>query len=152
MVGIILWINGILFQKRLNSFTALIRILTMLGNGVKRIIFSIYTDRVDNHTSATKYKKKQFIQYKDAIIESHKAYAKTCNADYELFTTSTTDYNNIQFEKIFKLEELSQQYDEVLYFDFDIVPNTAVSFFDYFDLDKICLYNLPTHIDSKVFR
>jgi len=119
---------------------------------MKRIIFSIYTDIVDEHTSATDFKREQFQKYKNSIIESHKWYAKLCNADYELLTTSTKNYNDIQFEKIFKLEKLSQEYDEVLYIDFDVIPSKNISFFDRFDLNKISIYNIPTKMQLEVFR
>ena len=37
---------------------------------MKRIIFSIYTNTVENHTSATDFKKSQFEKYKAEIEES----------------------------------------------------------------------------------
>ena len=96
---------------------------------MKRIIFSIYTDQVDNHTSVTDYKREQFRIYKRLLEQRHKQYAKYCNADYELFNVDETNYDKIQFLKLIKAEELTKQYDEVLYIDFDVVPITTNVFF-----------------------
>jgi len=109
---------------------------------MKRIIYSLYTDQVEEHSSVPDFKRNQFIKFKDQILESQKSYAKNCGADYELFTTSVSDYDKIQFEKIFLLEKLVNDYDEVVYFDFDIVPQTTKNIFDSFDLNKICAYGI----------
>ena len=37
-------------------------------------------------------------------------------------------------------EELGKNIDNVLYFDFDVVPNTTESFFEKFDMNKICVH------------
>jgi len=109
---------------------------------MKRIIYSLYTDNVLEHSSVPDYKRNQFVKFRDQIIKSHKSYAKICNADYKLFTTSVTDYDLIQFEKIYLLEKLVKEYDEVVYFDFDIVPQTTKSIFESFDLNSFCAYGI----------
>ena len=43
----------------------------MLGIGVKRIIFSIYREDIDKHTSTSSYKRNQFKKYKEQIIANH---------------------------------------------------------------------------------
>ena len=73
---------------------------------MKRIVYSIYTNEVNEHTSTNDFKKSQFKKYKEKIIKSQKDYANLCNADYKLFNTEITNYDNIQFEKIFLLEKL----------------------------------------------
>ena len=122
----------------------------MYESGVKRIIFSIYREDVDKHTSTPLYKRNQFKKYKEQIIANHKAYAKLCGADYELFTDVQSHYDIIQFQKISKIKKLVQQYDEVLYLDFDIIVNTQLSFFEHFDLNTICVYNIDTTIPDEV--
>ena len=107
---------------------------------MKKIIYSIYTNKVDPHKSSTDFKKSQFEKYKQLLEQKQKEYARLCSADYVLFDTETTAYDMIQFEKIFKLEQLIKDYDEVIYFDFDIVPQTEISFFDFWDLDNICAH------------
>ena len=119
---------------------------------MKRIIFSLYTDKVDSHTSANDYKKSQFEKYKQQLQLKQKDYAIQCKADYELFTTVQTNYNDIQFEKISKIEKLCKNYDEVLYFDFDVIPRTHDSFFEKFNLDNLCLYSVPTEYPTEVFH
>lgn len=105
-----------------------------------KLIYSIFTHEVDSHASCGDYKKSQFKKYKDQIKESHESYAKQCNADYILVDTDNTDYDYIQFEKLFLLEEFSSQYNEVLYLDFDVIPRTSISFFDKFDLNYLCFH------------
>lgn len=102
---------------------------------MKRLIFSQYTDKV----RVDDFKANQFKLYKDKIIESHKAYANLCGADYELFELNAEDYDNLQFQKLFKMEELAETYDEILYLDFDVIPRTDENFFEVHDLNKICV-------------
>jgi len=119
---------------------------------VKRIIFSIFTDKLNKHTSVSDYKQQQFLKYKDRIIAAHKSYAKLCNADYELLTSIETNYDELQFNKLIKLEELSNIYDEIVYIDFDIVPQNNKSIFDSFDLNHICAYSIPSPIPYDKLR
>ena len=120
-----------------------------LSDMSKRLIFSLYTDKVDPHTSATDQKKQSFAEYKDRIKKVQQDYANICNADYTLFNTTNTSYIDIQFEKLFKLEEMTEVYDEVLYLDFDVIPYTNVNFFETFDLDTLCVYSSPTELLKK---
>jgi len=74
---------------------------------VKRIIFSIFSDNVDtNHVSSSDYKLSQFKKYKDQLKAAQQAYANKCGADYVLHENDWTEYNDLQFEKILKLERL----------------------------------------------
>jgi hypothetical protein len=123
--------------------------LITLGIGVKRIVYSIYTNEVDEHTSTNDFKKSQFKKYKENIIKSQKDYANLCNADYKLFNTKITNYDNIQFEKIFLLENLCQEYDEILYLDFDVIPQTEKIIFNEFDLNTICGYFIKRIINIR---
>lgn len=105
---------------------------------MSRIIFSIYTNNVEPHRSSTDFKKSQFEKYKHLLEQRQREYAELCDADYMLYGTESTQYDMIQFEKLFRLENLINEYDEVLYLDFDIVPQTQVNFFDRWDLNFIC--------------
>ena len=118
----------------------LIKILNLLKDMSKNIIYSIYTDSLNDHVSLNDFKRSQFKKYKNVLIEYQKKYARVCKADYELFSTKSKNYNDVQFEKIFLLEKLSRSYDEMLYIDFDVVPVTTKSFFKTFDLNNICLH------------
>jgi hypothetical protein len=116
---------------------------------MKRIVYSIFTDQLDpGHKSSSDFKLSQFKKYKTQLEKTQRDYATHCGAEYKLFETTTTAYDNIQFEKLFLLEELTKDYDEVLYLDFDIVPITKLNFFDEWDLNSICAYNIernPEH-------
>ena len=109
---------------------------------MKRIIFSIYKEDIDDHTSAPTHKRNQFKKFKNQIVENHKKYAKLCKADYRLYDDVNTNYDIIQFQKIKLLKDLCKFYDEVLYLDFDVIINTNKSFFEHFDLNTICAYGL----------
>ena len=78
----------------------------------KNIIYSIWSDLTEEHMSVSDYKKESFKKYKDKLIQLQKEYAWHCNADYELFNPISTDYVNVQFDKIFKLEELTENYNK----------------------------------------
>lgn len=116
---------------------------------MKRIVYSIYTNEVDEHTSTNDFKKSQFKKYKEKIIKSQKDYANLCNSDYKLFNTKITNYDSIQFEKIFLLEKLSKEYDEILYLDFDVIPHTNKIIFNEFDLNTICGYFIKRIINIR---
>ena len=111
----------------------------------KNIIYSIWSDLTEEHESVSDYKKESFKKYKSKLIELQKKYAGHCKADYEIFSPVSTDYTNVQFDKIFKLEELTKHYDKVVYFDLDIIPKTEKNIFDAFDFDDICVYDYPLH-------
>jgi len=116
---------------------------------MKRLIFSIYTDKLDPHSSAPEYKRQQFNLYKDRIVQIQQGYAFYCNADYALQTTEILDYNLLQFEKLAFFQKAIERYDEVLYIDFDVLPVTKTNFFKKFDLDKICGYSFGRDMGKK---
>ena len=107
---------------------------------MKRIIFSQHAQTVDDHTSVTNYKRAQFGRYKDKLIQTQKEYANFCDADYMCLEVIASNYDDIQFHKLHRFEMFSYEYDEVLYLDLDVVPQTEVNFFEYFNLDSICGY------------
>tara|TARA_B100000123_G_C25688560_1_gene409722 strand:- start:73 stop:861 length:789 start_codon:yes stop_codon:yes gene_type:complete len=115
----------------------------------KNIIYSVWSDLTEEHMSVNDYKKESFKKYKDKLIKLQKEYAVQCNADYELFNPISTDYANVQFDKIFKLEELTKYYDKVVYFDLDIIPITKKNIFDSFDFNNICVYDYTIQINNR---
>ena len=121
---------------------------------MKRIVYSIYTSNIEEHTSTSPFKRSQFEKFKDRLKQRQEEYAKICGAQYKLFEASNTDFINIQFEKLILFTELSKEYDEVLYLDFDVIPITDKVLFDNFDLNKICGYRLDriTEIQHKIAR
>ena len=129
----------------------LVRILNTLGNGVKRIIFSLFSNNIDKHTSATDFKRTQFKKYSSQILAKHKEYATIVGADYKLFTPKSSDYNLIQFEKLLMFEKLMYDYDEILYLDFDVIPIRNTNIFEVFDLNTICAFNIECNMDKKLY-
>lgn len=121
---------------------------------MKRIIFSIYNDDVDQtHKSTNDYKQGQFRKYKDQILASHKAYAAKCGADYVLHETPITDYNTIQFEKILLLENYVDTHDEMVYLDFDVIPSPkAPSIFDKIDFSTLGVHPLRRNPENAQLR
>lgn len=115
----------------------------------KNIIYSVWSDLTEEHMSVNDYKKESFKKYKDKLIHLQKEYALSCNADYELFKPISTDYVNVQFDKIFKLEELCKYYDKVVYFDLDIIPITKKNIFNSFDFNNICIYDYTIKINNR---
>ena len=108
-------------------------------SGNSRVIFSFYKEVNDD--SVTSYKKEQLKLYKDKLIKRQHLYAESCNADYFVYENSNlllNEYDSIQFRKIEKLEELTNEYDEVLYLDLDIIPFDFKNFFKEHNLSKIC--------------
>lgn len=106
----------------------------------KRLIYSIFTQDVEEHVSVFDFNRLQFKKYESQLEAKHREYAKICGADYKLIRTKLTNYDFIQFEKLYLLQDFSNEYDEVLYLDFDVIPDTKTNFFEHFDLNSICLH------------
>ena len=109
---------------------------------MKRLIYSVYKEDIDEHQSCGDYKRSQFKKYKNQIQETQQKYADKCGAEYKLIDPNNTDYNKIQLEKLLLLEDFIEDYDEVLYIDFDVIPVTDTSFFEAFDLNFLCFHEV----------
>jgi len=112
---------------------------------VKRIIFSIWSDLTSDHISAPDWKKESFRKFKDKLVERQRQYAQYCGADYFIFVPRSTDYVDVQFDKILKFEELTKEYDQVVYFDLDVIPITKTNIFEQFDFDYPCVYDIDVN-------
>ena len=110
---------------------------------MKRIIFSQYNDNIDQNTISTnQYKLSQFRKYSNQLEQAQREYADRCGAEYVLHRLDITDYDTLQFEKILQLERYAENYDQILYLDFDVVPNKrAENIFDVFG-DSLAMYPL----------
>lgn len=97
---------------------------------MKRIIFSLFTDISVQHQSVTYRKQNAFAKYKDKLIAAQKEYAHLCGAEYIHFEPKMPDYDELQFEKLYRFVELSNNYDEVVYLDLDVIPTTRTNIFD----------------------
>ena len=145
-----------------------IKSLTLCGDSMKNVIFSIYVDIDDKHLetlegyrgddmSRSHRTKQQLANYKQQLIECKQQYAKLCDADFVLYTNddvyqefldsmqhlNNQEFDKINFYKIYLMEKLAQKYDNVLYLDLDVVPSTQQSFFVANDMSKFCVHCLP---------
>ena len=120
---------------------------------MKKLIYSIYIEVPDNEFVDNKKTnlntKNEFIENYQKLIDCKKEYADSTGADFVLVNKYKeyydemkgkypflTTYNIINFYKIFLLYKFSSKYDQILYLDFDVVPNTKENFFEVFDLSK----------------
>ena len=101
-----------------------------------RCMFSILIENSENQTKSTLLYK----EHKDLLIEKHKQYSMKINADYKLFSDddfygfrerySKYDcFDVINYFKFYIFEILASDYDEILFIDFDILPNTNEDIF-----------------------
>ena len=108
-----------------------------------------------------------FLKYFDRLEKNKKDYAKLIGAEYILFENDNrynefrewllhicpmSEYNVVNFYKIWCMEELTMKYDNVLYMDFDVVVNTDVSFFDAFTLQNYIACAHDEHARTWVER
>ena len=136
---------------------------------MKRVIYSLYVkvppkehfgNSKNQHDTVDKANItiNAFEKHYDRLVESKLTYAEYCEAEFIMFEDDGqyrdfkknflkdfpefTEYEVINFYKIHLLYQLSYDYDEILYLDFDAVPLTDEVFFDVWDLSKgICVYN-----------
>jgi len=146
---------------------------------MKRIIYSFYIDIPDSeldlfdlnilkkgHTPTNVYTKYQFREHYENLLNCKINYANNINVPFRMFEYDDTykkyeenfrnnypfitTYNIVNFYKIHLLYELSKEFDEILFLDFDVIPLTTDNFFDVWDLNKgICVYE-NTHNVKKM--
>ena len=132
---------------------------------MKRVIYSLYIDipkeeldifdknLLKDGAPPTNYVTKQQLKnHYDDLLACKEAYALANKNDLKMFEYDLnymnyqqqmqskypylTTYNVINFYKIHLLYELSKEYDEVLYLDFDVVHMKYDNFFKHWDLSK----------------
>jgi len=119
---------------------------------VKNIIYSIYIDNQEtNLNDKHLHTKNQLKKHYDRLVEVKKQYAKNCNAEFRIYGNDTFyqkfknkfqgfEFDLINLYKIHVWEQLGKDYENVLYLDLDVIPNTTENFFETFDMNKICVY------------
>tara|TARA_B100000579_G_scaffold383656_1_gene353615 strand:+ start:264 stop:1889 length:1626 start_codon:yes stop_codon:yes gene_type:complete len=146
-----------------------------------KIVFSLYIDipknKLDNpgkydwdkELNKSEITKIQFKKYWDKLLNNKKEYAKNIRADWKLFGNdkhykefakrfpNISEYNIVNFYKIYLLDELSKKYDNVLYLDFDVVANKNIDFFEYNDVGRYICCQIQhvkdeIHINSKLYN
>jgi len=147
---------------------------------MKRIIYSLYIDipkeELDwqipyfgDDMSKTERTKLKLAEYSDWLKSQHEKYANALGIEYRLYEYDNewkvyeqmfkdqypqiTAYNIVNFYKIHLLYKLAEEYDEVLYLDFDVVPMTDNNFFEAWDLSKgIAILTNRKEIDTSFQR
>ena len=120
---------------------------------MKTIIYSIYIENNEpNLSEKHQFTKKQLEKHYEKLVYIKNEYAKLCNAEYRVYNNDTYyqkfkkkfdgfEFDIINLYKIYLWEELGKEYDNVLYLDLDVIPNTTENFFETFDMNKICVYS-----------
>ena len=129
---------------------------------MKTIIYSIYIENNEpNLSEKHQFTKKQLEKHYEKLVYIKNEYAKLCNAEYRVYNNDTYyqkfkkkfdgfEFDIINLYKIYLWEELGKEYDNVLYLDLDVIPNTTENFFETFDMNKICVYS-PNAIKENVW-
>ena len=122
-----------------------------------RVAFSVYIDFTkndfDKNVDLEKNLKNinKFQLHYDFLKNKQIEYCKKIKTDYILFENDAkwkaykkyfnenfpfvSNYNIVNFYKIHLMYELSQQYEEILYLDFDVIPITNENIFNCFDIN-----------------
>ena len=143
---------------------------------MKKAIYSLYIDIPSEELdwqppfagekeSKNDKAKRNFANHKDWLVMRQKQYAKSIDVDYILFENDDrwkeykkeyqtkypflTTYNIVNFYKIHLMYLLSEDYDEILYLDLDVIPTTTESFFDAWDFNRgIAIFKNFSYVDS----
>ena len=119
----------------------------------KRLIFSIYINFSHAGGDLNEYTPRHDLNLNVSLISYlHKKYAEKCNADYKIvgygdlfhdlqnylkqIEAHEGEYQSIQHFKFYLLEKFAKEYDEIVYFDLDVVPLTDENIFEAFDFNK----------------
>ena len=137
-----------------------------------KAIFSIYVKiddaNLDNPSSPVdseipKSKQTQILleQYKDDLYKNKQKYAKAIDAKFILFERDEkyetflkrfpdlSEYDVVNLYKIYLLDELTKQYDYVLYLDYDVVALNNIDFFEHVPVENTigCNYSTSESLD-----
>ena len=145
---------------------------------MKRVIYSFYIDipkdeldifdkniLIPNKSVPINYVTKDaFKENYTKLVACKKWYAKQLGVDFKMFEYDIdfilykenmqrkypyiTAYNVVNFYKIYLFYKLAEQYDEILYLDFDVVPMHDDNFLRHGTYQKVLQYNI---IHTKLF-
>lgn len=152
------------------------RFVTFFQNKTK-VVFSIYINIEDDlldhpgkyegdDINKSKRTQIELEKYKDRLIENKRSYCESIGAQFLLFENDTqyadfkkrfpdlTEYDKVNLYKIYLLDELTKQYDMVLYLDFDVYCRKNIDFFNYIPVESHigCQYNkrVDLQIDDSI--
>ena len=119
-----------------------------------KVIYSLYIDidaenldnpksYKDNEENKSAIAKRMFKDYETQIIQNHQEYANAIGAEYKLYGRDDeyeeflqrfpdlSEYDVINLYKIWKLDQLTKEYDFVCYVDFDVLFNQHIDMFEH---------------------
>jgi len=113
----------------------------------KRVIFTSYDDLIIKKLSHVDSAKSKMVkEYLDKLVKNKKDYAKAIGADFIFYHNEMKDYtyHNLKQSEFTKVNlykhdlmaNLTDDYDEILYVDMDVVFNTNLNIFDEHDLSQ----------------
>ena len=91
--------------------------------------------------------------FRDEIESSHRDYANDIEVDYMLFDKAPNfigeKYEDVNLSKYYYADMLLERYDEVLYIDFDVIPNTSKNIFETYDFQHSIPIRATVDINCK---
>ena len=128
---------------------------------MENIIFSVYLPnrdpepRVAHRKYNDTYRLNAYETHYKKLIDSKRDYAKSIGCKFEMFQslggfetkmkiTHLSKFDQINFYKLYLMEELAKTYDNILYLDFDVIPTTTENFFDTHDM------SVGIHVKSSI--
>jgi hypothetical protein len=115
----------------------------------------------DNEIPKSKQTQILLEQYKDDLYKNKEEYAKAIGAEFFLFKRDEkyetflkrfpdlSEYDVVNLYKIYLLDELTKQYDYVLYLDYDVIAVNDIDFFEHVPVENAigCYYATPESLD-----
>jgi|TARA_B100000085_G_scaffold111808_1_gene101989 hypothetical protein len=120
---------------------------------MKRVIYTVFMNHFEVGNDLRKYDPTfNLTEYFPMLARKQMEYAEICQADYKIFGYGDrfqdyvldlmtkgifeTSYQAIQHYKFYCAEQLKNDYDEILYLDLDVYPNTEQNIFEKIKADR----------------
>ena len=133
------------------------------------IIFSIYSPnrkpdpKISHSRYNDTYRLNAYETHYKKLLDSKINYAKSIGCKFEMFDSlggfeskmgisHLSKFDQINFYKLYLMEELSKTYENILYIDFDVIPVTKENFFDAHDMEAgiHVMSSIPDEVDKVV--
>ena len=140
-------------------------------NDKTKAIFSLHIEipdnRLDNpkgykdtNLSKSKIAQKQFVKYEKQLMDNHNDYAKAVGATYTTYKRDNeyeefykrfpdlSEYDVVNLYKVYKLEQLTKEYDLVMYIDLDVYFINHADIFESTPCNYAfcCMYDKKAHL------
>ncbi len=143
-------------------------------NDKSTCIFSIYIEipdekldnprgHKDDKVNKSLRTKQRLMAYKDKLIDNHKEYAEAIGAEYKNFGydeqyiefakrfPDLSEYDIINLYKVWLLDQLTYEYDLVLYIDYDVYFHSKANAFHYLKAETALCCDTSTKEECEVF-